>query len=238
MGQHTTDEVYDKVTDVEQKLDNHSKSAVTTTHFDTKIKELKEAFEKGAQKKEEEEAKKWQDIAKETSPIKEFLAITKGADLPAKIILGATAVVAAVALIAGLVAKFKEITLAFTGRTRTLGAFGKVRPDEKRKPRYFGRAESGKWGMQPGEDPGAQQPNLPSVDQINAVKQAMGHLNAEIDTYRGKVRGLATPRAMKQMASAAKKLESAAQKHQAIDTLAGSINGLNRELRELAGTAG
>ncbi|MFD9316697.1 hypothetical protein ACFWDQ_03115 [Streptomyces sp. NPDC060053] len=236
MGQHTTDEVYDKVTDVESTLDGHSKSTVTITHFDKTIQDLKTAIDKGG-KGEEEEPQSWRDIVKEMSPVKEFLAILKGQDLITKIALTGAAVAAAVGLVAGLLAKAKEISLAFTGRQRMFGSFGALRPEADREPRSFGRGEDGRWGLQAEQQPDARQPNLPSVEQINDVKEAMSHLNSQVGIYRDKVRGLATPRAMKQMASAAKKLESAAKNHQAIDTLASSINGLNREMRELAGTA-
>ncbi|MEU9151675.1 hypothetical protein AB0D59_14210 [Streptomyces sp. NPDC048417] len=240
MGQHTTDEVYDRLTDVEQKLDDHSKTAVTTAHFDQKISDLKTAIQNGGNKKEEE-PQKWQDIVKDMSPIKEFLAVLKGADLFSQIVLTVTALVAAAGVVTALVSKVKELTLAYTGRTRQYGLFGDAIPQDQRQRRHFGRGESGGWrgwGMQPEEQTDAQQPNLPSVAEINLVKEAMGRLNTEVGTYRDKVRGLATPRAMRQMASAAKQLESAAKKHQSVDTLASSIRGLNTELRTLAQAAG
>lgn len=237
MGQHTTDEVYDKVTDVEQKLDINSKTTVTVGHFDTKIKDLKEAIQNGKKKDDEEEKKGWKDILKDMSPIKEFLAIANGTDLFSKLTLLVAAGGAAIGLVVGIVAKIKELTLAYTGRTRTLGVMGRVRTEEQQDRRYFGQNAQGRWGMHPEEDTQPQRPNLPSVEEITRVKDAMGLLNAEVDTYRSKVRGLATPRAMRQMASAAKKLESAAKNHQSVDTLAGSIRELNAEMRQLAGTA-
>ncbi|WP_369186298.1 hypothetical protein [Streptomyces sp. R08] len=237
MGQHTTNEVYDKLTDVEQKLDNNAKSTVTTAHFDTKVSELKKAIQDGGKKKEEDEKQKWEDLVKDMSPIKEFLAVAKGDDLFSRLILMVTAGTAAVALVAGLAAKVKSLTLAITGRTRTLGVVGSVRPQAQQERRYYGQNAQGRWGMRPEDDAQPQQPNLPSVAQIDAVKQAMAGLNTEVDTYRGKVRGLATPGAMRKMASAAKKLESAARQHQSVDTLATSVRNLNTELRALAGTA-
>ncbi|MFF4748462.1 hypothetical protein ACWD5R_01095 [Streptomyces sp. NPDC002514] len=237
MGKHTTDEVYDKLTDVEQRLDNSSKSALTTSHFDQTISDLKVTIQNGVKKKEEDEKQKWEDIVKEMSPVKEFLAVVKGDDLFTKIILMVTAGTVAIGVITGLVSKVKELTLAFTGRTRTLGIIGSVRPESAQQRRFFGQDPQGRWGMR-SEEEQPQQPNLPSVEEINGVKEAISHLNAEVGTYRTKVRGLATPRAMRQMASAAKKLESAAKKHQSIDTLAGSIRDLNTEMRTLAQTAG
>ncbi len=68
MGQHTTNEVYDKLTDVEQKLDNNAKSTVTTTHFDTKVSELKKAIQDGGKKKEEDEKQKWEDLVRTCLP--------------------------------------------------------------------------------------------------------------------------------------------------------------------------
>ncbi len=100
MGQHTTNEVYDKLTDVEQKLDNNAKSTVTTTHFDTKVSELKKAIQDGGKEKEEDEKQKWEDLVKDMSPIKEFLAVAKGGDLFSRLILMVTAGTAAVALVA------------------------------------------------------------------------------------------------------------------------------------------
>ncbi|WP_329255871.1 hypothetical protein OG223_31455 [Streptomyces sp. NBC_01478] len=235
MGQHTTDAVYDKLTDVEQKIDENSKSSVTTGHFDQKIADLKTAIQNGGKK--EDEPQTWQDILKDMSPVKEFLAVLKGEDLFAKIILSVTAFIAAVGIVAGIVAKIKELTLSYTGRTRQAGLFGAVIPEDERIRMSFGRAENGKWGLQPEQQTDAQSPRLPSVEQINAVKEAMGHLNTEVGTYRDKVRGLATPSAMRKMASAAKKLESAAKQHQSVDTLATSVRNLNTELRALAGTA-
>ena len=236
MGQHTTDAVYDKLTDVEQKLDEHSKSSVTVGHFDQKIADLKTAIQNGG-KKEEDEPQTWKDIVKDMSPVKEFLAVLKGDDLLAKIILSVTAFIAAVGVVAGIVAKIKALTLSYTGRTRQVGLFGAVIPEDERVRMSLGRAEDGKWGLQPERQTDAQAPRLPSVEQINAVKEAMGHLNAEVGTYRDKVRGLATPSAMRKMASAAKKLESAAKQHQSVDTLATSVRNLNTELRALAGQA-
>ncbi|MEU5719797.1 hypothetical protein AB0G71_29320 [Streptomyces sp. NPDC020403] len=249
MGSRTTEEVYDKVVVVEGKVDGIAATALTTKHFDEQVKTLKTAIEKGPKKEEEQT---WKDIVKETSPVKEFLAVFKGSDLLAKVLLAAAAATAAAGLLAGLLVKAKQMTIAYTGRTRTMGTFGAVRPQDEINPRYFGRGQQGGWrgwGMQPAETPlaqgegagqgsvQAQRPNLTSATQIDEVKTAMVRLNAEIDTYRGKVRGLATPSAMRQMASAAKKLENAAKKHQTIDTLATSIGALNREMRTLAGTA-
>ncbi|MEU9555069.1 hypothetical protein [Streptomyces fumanus] len=236
MGQRTTDDVYEKVTDVERKVDSHHKTSVTTTYLDAKVKELKKAIEKGAPK--EEKPPTWKDLVKEMSPVKEFLAVTKGGDLISQLILAITALVAAVGIVAGLLASFKKMTLAWTGRERRLGAFGSLRPQDAVQRQYVGRREDGSWGLRPEQPTEAAQPNLPSVQQINEVKQAMGQLNSEIGIYREKVRGLATPRAMRQMASAAKKLESAAKNHQNVSGLASSIGNLNREMRELAATAG
>lgn len=89
-----------------------------------------------------------------------------------------------------------------------------------------------------GSPPSAPQPNLPPVQTINAVTEAMGNLSSAVDTYRSKVSGLGTPSAMRQMASAAKRLERAAKKHQAVDTLARSIGELKTQMRELASTVG
>ncbi|MFJ4711235.1 hypothetical protein [Streptomyces sp. NPDC088785] len=233
MANHTTNDVYAQLVDLDKKLDSSSKSAVTTAHFDTQIKEVKTAVEKIGKKKEDE-TQNWKDILKETSPVKEFLAVFKGGDFIAQTMLVATAITAAVTLVVGLLAKLKEFQHTVTGRTRQLGLFGSVRPEAQRVRAHLGRDESGAWGMQPEQAADAAQPNLPSVSQINDVKEAMGHLSTAVDLYRGKVRGLATPRAMRQMASAAKKLESAAKKHQSIDTLTGSIRELNREMGTLA----
>ncbi|MEU1162115.1 hypothetical protein ACIPX0_22730 [Streptomyces sp. NPDC090075] len=237
MGQHSTDEVYDKLADVELKLDSNSKNTVSTSHFDGKIRDLKEAIQNG-KKKDEDEQKSFKDIIKDMSPIKEFLAVANGTDFLGKLALLVTAFGASVALVVGIVSKVKELTLAITGRTRNYGLFGDVIPENQRVRRSFGRAEDGSWGLQPEEQTDVRQPRLPSVEEVGRVKDAIGLLNTEIGTYREKVRGLATPRAMRQMASAAKKLESAAKNHQSVDTLAGSIRELNAEMRVLAGTAG
>jgi hypothetical protein len=247
VGQHTTDDVYDKVVDVEVALDTHHKSALTTKHFDSKAKDLEEAIKKGPEKKEEPQT--WKDLVKEISPVKEFLAVTKGGDIIAKFILSATAIAAGVGIIIGLAASIKKLTLAWTGRERQGFVFGAERPEGERQRKYFGRLPDGqtrangkprRWGMKPEEvaaGTGTAQP-VASEERITAVTDAMRELNSQIGTYRDKVRGLATPRAMRQMASAAKKLESAAKNHQNVSGLASSIGNLNREMRELAATAG
>ncbi|CAL9484100.1 hypothetical protein SUDANB145_03083 [Streptomyces sp. enrichment culture] len=252
MEQHTTDEVYEKVVDVEGKLDAHHKSSVTTSHFNTKVKDLEEAIKKGPEK---EDPQNWKDLVKEMSPVKEFIAATKGGDMISTFILTATAVAAGVGIIVGLAAAFKKLTLAWTGRERQAFAFGAPRPDSDRQRQYIGRLPDGqvrangrprRWGLRP-EDAAtanvtagaaAQPVALPSEERITAATDAMRELNSQIGIYRDKVRGLATPRAMRQMASAAKKLESAAKNHQNVSGLAGSIGNLNREMRELAATAG
>ncbi|MFG2940904.1 hypothetical protein [Streptomyces sp. NPDC048282] len=248
MGKHSTDDVYDKVTDIEQKLDKGqpqqgANTAVTQQYLDKKIASLKTAIE-NAGKKDDEEKKRWQDLVKDWEPVKAFLEVLNGKDVVAKIILGLSAAAAAIGAIGlkffDLEAAVKALTLAFTGRERQGIFMGRSRgtaQERQEQRRYFGVGENGLPGLQRPE-PEAQQPNLPSVAEINRVKDAMNLLNAEVGTYREKVRGLATPRAMRQMASAAKKLESAAKNHQSVDTLAGSIRELNAEMRVLAGTAG
>ncbi|MFI7503215.1 hypothetical protein ACIBVL_33025 [Streptomyces sp. NPDC049687] len=61
------------------------------------------------------------------SPGKEFLEVAKAGDFLGKFHLGAAASGAAVGLISGLLTKFKEISLAITGRQRTLGSFWALR---------------------------------------------------------------------------------------------------------------
>lgn len=250
MGQHTTDDVYDKVTNIEEKLDKPAPQGdaapVTTGHFNTKVKELKEAIEKGPKKKEEQ--KGWKDIVKEWAPVKAFLDVANGADFFGKVLLTLTAVGAGIAALGVMLATIgvqfnigeivKRVTLAWTGRSRNLIVAGRTRTPEERQRQYLGTDEDGRWGMQPENTQAqAQNPNLPSVEQINAVRDAMGRLNTEVDTYRSKVRGLATPRAMNQMASAAKKLESAAKKHQNIDRLRDSLRQLGDEFRAVSNQA-
>ncbi|CAM5728580.1 putative protein OS=Streptomyces fumanus OX=67302 GN=GCM10018772_44570 PE=4 SV=1 [Streptomyces fumanus] len=235
--------------DAETALDTHHKSALTTKHFDSKVKDLAEAIKKGPEKKEEPQT--WKDLVEGMSPVKEFLDVAKGGDIIAKFLLVATAVTAGVGIMVGLAASIKKLTLAWTGRERQGFVFGAQRPEEERQRQYYGRLPDGqtrangkpkRWGLKPEEaaaGTGAAQPvALPSEERITAVTDAMRELNSQIGTYRDKVRGLATPRAMRQMASAAKKLESAAKNHQNVSGLASSIGNLNREMRELAATAG
>lgn len=246
MGKHTTDEVYEKITDVEQKLDKNppqgASAPVTEKYLDGKVATLKTSID-NAGKKDDEEKKTWKDLVKDWEPVKAFLDVLNGKDVVAKIILGLSAAAAVIGAIGlkffDLEAAVKALTLAFTGREQRYIVAGPSRGTEQERQlqqRYFGVGENGLPGLQRPE-PEAQQPNLPSVAQINAVKEAMGHLNTEVGTYRDKVRGLATPSAMRKMASAAKKLESAAKQHQSVDTLATSVHNLNAELRVLAGTA-
>ncbi|KUN85302.1 hypothetical protein AQJ66_14200 [Streptomyces bungoensis] len=196
---------------------------------------------------------------KETLQVfKQFKDAMSGGDLVSKVVLFAGAVSGAVALvgvvkklIAGWWTSVKNIMLTFTGRKRERlipGIGGATYTDEERKQKrkYYGR-KNGQWGWhqeesENGEQPegggaegeNSQRPNLPSVEEITRVKDAMAGLNTEMDTYRGKVRGIATPRAMKQMASAAKKLESAAKKARNIDNLSESIGRLETAFRGLA----
>jgi hypothetical protein len=259
VAQRTIDDIYEKVVTIKDELDEPAPQGdaapVKTGHFNTKVKELKKAIEDGPTKKkqegeEEKKEKGWWDLVKEWAPVKAFLEVGNGTDFFAKAILMLTAIGAGITALGALLATIgiqfnlgelvKRITLAITGRSRKRFVAGERYTPEQRQAnrRYLGSGPTG-FGWQREENTTqAQDPNLPSVEQINAVRDAMGRLNAEVGTYRNKVRGLATPRAMRQMASAAKKLESAAKNHQNVSGLAGSIGNLNREMRELAATAG
>ena len=223
MGQHTTDEVYDKLADVEETIDANAKSTVTTTNFDAKIKDLKAAIESGGKK--EEEPQGWKDLAKEMSPIKDILAVANGSDFLSKAILtfGAiTATVAAVtaiiASVKGLMEKFKSLSLTVSGRLTG-------------NRQYIGRDADGHLGIQP-ENPqqsvrqlqraanqqlrqrrqqsGAS--GLPSSAEANSLGQAIGRINNGITTLDGLKSKLPTAAKMKRTATAANKLSDALEK--------------------------
>jgi hypothetical protein len=249
VGQRTTEDVYEKVVDVEGALADHHKSAVTKAHFDVKIKGLEDSIKKLPTK--QDDPQNWRDLVKEMSPVKEFIAATKGGDLISTFILAGAAVVAAVGIVAGAAAAFKKAALAYSGRERTRFLWGDERPENERQRQYIGRLPDGqvKPNGKPKSGAGSQSrrlpPPLPPSQSPSPQKLVSPPPRTRCAISIPRSAPTATrsvdsppPRAMRQMASAAKKLESAAKNHQNVSGLASSIGNLNREMRELAATAG
>ena len=171
MGKHTTDEVYDRLAEVKQRLEENSKSDVTTGHFDSKISDLKAAIEKvgnavrASEKKEEKNKSGWE-LIKEQPLVADVLAIFKqimdvfqGKDLLAKIILAIGVVGASVALvgkvralITGFIEKIKG-ALA-TLKNLMLNVTGKLSGGDRR---YLGRDDNGRLGLRPERTSGEMQ---------------------------------------------------------------------------------
>ncbi|MFJ9246044.1 hypothetical protein [Streptomyces sp. NPDC101776] len=163
MGKHTTDEVYDRLAEVKQRLEENSRSDVTTGHFDSKIADLKAAIEKGtnssgsAEKKEDKNPSGWE-LLKEQPLVSEILAFFKqivavfqGKDLLSQIILAVGVVGAAVALvgkvrtlITGFVEKIKGALTAL--KNLMLNVTGRLPGGDRR---YIGRDDNGRLGLRP-----------------------------------------------------------------------------------------
>ncbi|WP_217549138.1 hypothetical protein [Streptomyces sp. GbtcB6] len=240
MGKHTTDEVYDRLAEVKQQLENNSRSEVTTGHFDSKIADLKAAIEKGG-KTAEEKNPSGLDLIKEMPLVKEALALFKqvmdvfhGKDLVAQIVLGAGVVTGAVALLGkvrtlitglfdkvkGVLAAIKNLTLDITGRF----------PNGRR---YIGRDDDGRLGLRPertsGEmrqaqregsrqfrqrrrQPGGGASGLPPAGDAHALAQAMSRVNSGIEAFDRLKAKLPSAARMKRTAGATNRLSDALEK--------------------------
>lgn len=219
MPKHTTDEIYDKLTELEGSLNSQktagSSPAVTTGELNQKVTDLKNAISEGPKDK----ATDLKGALSELPVLKETLAILKGGSGLAYIVLG---VVAAKAALSTLGIKLFDIQKgvqalsrkAFEGKEITTTEGGRITraiPEEPQQPRP-----------------------LPSVTQVNEVKEAIRKLNAEVHTYSSRARQLPSSRNMKQLASAAERLDRVARAHGNVSQLASATNTLEQRFRSLS----
>ncbi|MFE0384419.1 hypothetical protein ACFW1F_10090 [Streptomyces bungoensis] len=236
MGQHTTDEVYDRLTEVKQQLEK----SVTTTHFDDKIAELKTAIEKGGKKSEEKkgEPKSAWDIIKEKPIIKQTLELFQqlkdafhNADPTAQIAMAVGVIGGAVALygkvralITGTLTKIKSFLTAF--KNVTLKATGRFLGERK----FFGRDDDGKFRLRPERTAGERRQalresrrrfrqagrgggsGLPGTGDARDLGQALGRVNSQVEAFDRLKSKLPSAAKMKRTASAADKLSGALEK--------------------------
>ncbi|MGM9333511.1 hypothetical protein [Streptomyces murinus] len=237
MGQHTTDEVYDRLAEVKQQLEK----TVTSAHFDAKVAELKAAIEQGGKKPEEkkDEPKSIMDIIKGLPLIKQALDLFQQfmgaihstnpvAQLAAigALVGGALAfyrvvrdkITGIITKINGVLAAFKEATLKFTGRFQ-------------RNRQFFGRDDNGKFRLRPERTPGEIRQAVQDsrrrarrggradgaaggsgAGDARDLGQALGRVNSQVEAFDRLKSKLPSAASMKRTASAAGKLSGALEK--------------------------
>ncbi|MFI9807619.1 hypothetical protein ACIHEJ_25200 [Streptomyces sp. NPDC052301] len=238
MGQHTTDEVYDRLTEVKQQLEKN----VTTAHFDDKMAELKTAIEKGgkgAEEKKKEAPKTIWDIIKSLPLVKQALDLFQqlkdlfnGANLIGQMALIGTVATGALAFyrkiretITGTIGKIKGILA--TLKNATLKVTGRFLGERK----YFGRNDQGKFRLRPertsdeirravregnrrarrgGRGGGASADS--GAGDARDLGQALGRVNSQVEAFDRLKSKLPSASKMKRTAGAATKLSGALEK--------------------------
>lgn len=246
MGQHTTDEVYDRLAEVKQQLEK----TVTTAHFDAKVAELKTAIEQGGKKPEEkkDEPKSIMDIIKGLPLVKQALDLFQQlmsalhsanpiAQLAAisALVGGALAfyrtfrdkITGLIAKVKGILAAFKEATLKFTGRFLGSRQFigrndeGKIRLRPERTPGEIHQAvrESNRRARRGGRTGGASGGS--GAGDVRDLGQALGRVNGQAEAFERLKSKLPSAASMKRTARATDKLSAATgrldQKIQSLD---------------------
>ncbi|MFF2127259.1 hypothetical protein ACFVW1_18005 [Streptomyces olivochromogenes] len=219
MAQHTTEDVYEKLTSLEKSVDTlpkeGSSKAVTSAELDKKIASLKKAIEEGPKDKPTDLI----GAISELPVLKEVIGIFKANGAAAILIL---TIVSFKALLATFGVKFLDLQKAFQAITRSWSG-GKE----------FTTNDRGRITLATPEQP--QSPNpLPSVDNVNAVKDAIHDLNQVVHTYSTQARNLPSPRSMRQLASAAGRLTRAAEQHAQVDQLAQAAHTLEQRFTALS----
>ncbi|MEV6839786.1 hypothetical protein AB0N17_35710 [Streptomyces sp. NPDC051133] len=240
MGQHTTDEVYDRLTEVKKQVDENAQQEVTKALFESKIAELKTAIEKGGKKEEKkEEPKTGWDLLKETEPVKTLLGmikaftdIAKGGDILAKVLLFTTAVGTAIAfygkvrtMITGMLGKIKSFLATF--KEWTLRATGRLTGQRQ----YYGRDDNGHFGLRPERTSREMQQSQREASRrfrraqrgsgasrgsgagdARDLGQALGRVNSQVEAFDRLKSKLPSAAKMKRTAGAATKLSGALEK--------------------------
>ncbi|GAX52991.1 hypothetical protein [Streptomyces olivochromogenes] len=219
MAQHTTEDVYEKLTSLEKTVDTLPKGvgskAVTSAELDQKITSLKKAIEEGPKDKPTD----LKGAISELPVLKEIIGIFKANSTAATLIL---AIVGFKALFATIGVKFLDLQKVFQAFIRSHAAGREVTTNDR-----------GRITLATPEQP--QSPNpLPSVDNVNAVKDAIHDLNQVVHTYSTQARNLPSPRSMRQLASAAGRLTRAAEQHAQVDQLAQSAHTLEQRFTALS----
>ncbi|MFJ8821639.1 hypothetical protein ACIREE_07635 [Streptomyces sp. NPDC102467] len=234
MGQHTTDDVYGQLKEVQEQLDKNAAQAVIKPHFDSKIAELKTAIEKAGKKEKEDEKKSGWDVIKEQEPIKSLLGvikgfteIAKGEGILAKVVMGLIAVSGAVAvfgkvrtMVTDMIARIKGALNTF--KNFTLAATSRLRGERQ----YLGRDDTGRFGLRPEQTAGERQQavqagqrqarrsgrsrgasRLPNAgDGVHDLGRDLEKVNSELETFGRLKSKLPKARTLKGISDAAKDL--------------------------------
>ncbi|WP_328670522.1 hypothetical protein [Streptomyces sp. NBC_00328] len=219
MTQHTTEDVYEKLTSLEKSVDiiprEGGSKAVTSAELDRKIASLKKAIEEGPKDKPTDLI----GAISELPVLKEVIGIFK-ANGPAAILI--LSIVGLKAGLATIGVKFLDLQKAFQAFIRSRARGREVTTNDR-----------GRITLATPEQP--QSPNpLPSVDNVNAVKDAIHDLNQVVRTYSTRARNLPSPRSMRQLASAAGQLTRAAEQHARVDQLAQAAHTLEQRFTALS----
>ncbi|MEV0746216.1 hypothetical protein AB0I75_13540 [Streptomyces sp. NPDC050273] len=213
MTDRTNDAIYDKVESVGSDVkslktyvtEGHPSKTVTTTHFDTKVGELKKAIEGGPKTN----PKSFKDSLIEFFGAKSLVDSFKESGL-AQLVL---ATGATVALLSTLGIKLLDTEKAVKALTRGLTG-----------GREFSTNDRGRIQLAVPQDPAGTAPgttpvnNLPQVAQLNAAKEAAERLDTAVRSLNTGTRNLMSPRLMNQSSTAA-------------DRLAGSLSSLTSRVR-------
>lgn len=222
MGKHTTDEIYDKLSDLEFSVkpsrSNGNSSPVTDRELSQQITGLKKAIADGPQDKKTD----FKGALQELPVLKEILAVLKAGGGPAYIVLGIVAIKAGLSAI-GI--KLFDIQKATQALSRKLSNGKEVTTNE-----------NGRITRAVPEQP--QGMRLPSLEQVNDVTEAIKNLNGEIHTYSSRARELPSSRELKRLADSAGRLTAAAGKHADVGHLASATHTLTERFQELSRAVG
>ncbi|GAA3770631.1 hypothetical protein [Streptomyces chiangmaiensis] len=219
MTKYTIDDVYGKLASVEYAVDALPKSgssqAVTATELDKKVASLKKAIEEGPKDKPTD----LKGALAELPVLKEILGVLKaGGGIATTVLI----LVAVKATLSSIGVKIFDLQKAVQALSRA--AFS---------GRELTTTENGRITLAAPEQP--QQPHpLPSVTQVNEVKEAIRKLNEEVHTYSTRARELPSSREMRQLASAGERLDRVARSHRNIDQLAQSTHTLTQRFTALS----